>query len=124
MITSTPSDAIHFAFATRSSAARLSPITLHAEVAAGVDHAANRRLVGAPHHDDEAGAGLRHHLGFEIAAVHRLQVGDDGMVREAFAQRRDRVQPLGQDQRRAGLEPVDAGVDGDLRGVERLRRGW
>ena len=31
----------------------------------------------AGHDDDVRRAGLGHHLGFEVAAVHRLQVGDD-----------------------------------------------
>ena len=93
---------------------------LDAEVASGIDDAADRRLVRAAHHDDERRAGLGHHLGLEVPAVHRLQVGDDRMVREARAQRLDRAQPLRQDQRRAGLEPVDAGIDGDRGGLERL----
>ena len=76
---------------------------LDAEVAAGVDDAADRRLVGAAHDDHEAGAGLGHHLGLEVAAVHDLQVGDDRVGREALVQRLD-----GRARRRARISGVPA----------------
>ena len=57
---------------------------LHAEIAPGIDDAPDRRLVRAAHDDDEIGAGLRHHLRFEVPAVHRLQIGDDGVIGKAL----------------------------------------
>ena len=117
---STPRSSIQRAHATRSSAAEIVAHHLDAEVAAGVDDAADRRLVGAPHHDDEAGARLRHHLRFEVAAVHRLQVRDDRMIGKPRAELLDRAEAFGEEQGRAGLEPVDAGVDRDRGRLERL----
>ena len=93
---------------------------LAVEVAARVDDAADRRLVRASHDDHEARAGLGHHLRFEIAAVHRLQVGDDRMIRKLLVERLDGVEAFGEQQRRARFQPVDAGVDRDLRGLERF----
>ena len=74
--------------------------------------------MGALHHDDVRRAGLGHHLGFEIAAVHRLEVGDDGDAGESSAEAADAVEAFGEDERRAGFEPVDAGAEGHLGGVE------
>jgi len=93
---------------------------LHAVVAAGLDDALEGFLVGAGHDDDVGRAGLGHHLGLEVAAVHRLQVSDDWDLREALAQGAHAVQPLGEDERRAGLEPVHARPAGHGRGVEGL----
>ena len=74
----------------------------------------------APHHHDEVRARLGHHLGFEISAIHRFEVGDDRMIRETRAQSFDGVQPFGEEQRRAGFQPVDAGLDGDGGGLDRF----
>ena len=67
---------------------------LDPEVPSGVDDAPDGRLVRAPHDDDEVRAGLGHHLGLEIAAVHRLQVGDDRMLGKPRAQCLDRPQAV------------------------------
>ena len=80
--------------------------------------------MGPSHHHDEVRARLGHHLGFEVTAVHRLQVGDDRMSREPRAKALDRPQPFGEDQRRTGLEPVDAGIDADRGSLQcLLQRG-
>ena len=93
---------------------------LDPEVASGLDDAADRRLVRTPHHHDLVGAGLGHHLGLEVAAVHGLQVGDDRVIRKPRPQRLDRAQAVSQEERRAGFEPVHAGRDADVRGREGL----
>jgi AraC-like DNA-binding protein len=74
--------------------------------------------VGAGHHDDVGGAGFGHHLGLEVAAVHGLKIGDDGRVRKGGAEGADAVESLGEDERGAGLEPVDAGPQGEGGGLE------
>ncbi|HZW52412.1 MAG TPA: hypothetical protein VFF00_00195, partial [Candidatus Elarobacter sp.] len=84
-------------------------------VTSRIDDAADRRLVRAPHHDDEIRARLRHHLRFQVSAVHRLQVRNDGVIRESRAQPLDGAQPLGEEKRRARLEPVDARFHADRR---------
>jgi hypothetical protein len=66
----------------------------HVEVAPGIHDAPDGRLVRPPHDHHVARPGLGHHLGLEIAAVHRLQVGHDGVVGKLVPQRLDRVQPL------------------------------
>ena len=81
---------------------------LRAMVAAGLDDDLEGLLMGAGHDDHVRGAGLGHHLRFEIAAVHRLQVGHDRRVREGLAQGADAVEPFGQDERRTGFEPIDS----------------
>ena len=93
---------------------------LAVEIAARVDDAPDRRFVRASHDDHEARAGLGHHLRFEIAAIHRLQIGDDRMIRKPLVKRLDGVEAFGEEQRRARFQPVDAGVDRDLRGLERV----
>ena len=85
---------------------------LDPEVAPGVDDPPNRRFVRAPHDDDEIRSRLGHHLGLEIAAVHRLQIGHDGMIGKSFAQRFHGAQAFRQQQRCAGLQPVHAGGHG------------
>ena len=92
----------------------------HAEIPAGVDDAANRGFMRAAHHDDEVCARLGHHLRFEVPAVHGFQVGDDRMLRKLPAQRLHGVQSMGQQQRRARLEPVHAGVHRHGGGLERF----
>ena len=81
------------------------------EVAPGVDDAADGRFVRPAHDDDERCARFRHHLGFEIAAVHRLEIRHDRLLREPGVKLFDRMQPLRQQQRRAGLEPVHTSFD-------------
>jgi hypothetical protein len=93
---------------------------LDVEIAACVDDAADGGLVRAAHDDDEVGAGLRHHLRLEIAAVHRLQISNDGMVRKTGTQFLDGVEPFGQEQGRAGFKPVDSGLDADRGGLDRF----
>ena len=93
---------------------------LHAEVASGVDDAADGGFVRTAHHHDEIGARLRHHLGLEIPAIHRFQIGDDRMIGKPAAKLLDGAQALGQEQRRAGLQPVHAGLDRDRRRLECL----
>jgi hypothetical protein len=80
----------------------------------------DRRLVRSPHDDNEIRTRLRHHLRFEIATVHRLQVGHDGVVGKPRAQRFHRAQPFGEQQRRPCFEPVDAGGNTDGRCLNRL----
>ena len=65
-------------------------------------------IVGLAHDHDHVRAGLEHHLGFQPGAVHRLEIGDDGHIGEVGAEGANTVQPLGQDQRRADFQPVDA----------------
>jgi hypothetical protein len=72
------------------------------------------------HHDDVRGPGLRHHLRLEVSSVHRLQVRDDRHPRESLAQRAHPAQPLGQDQRRPGLQPVHPRAQSDLGGAQGL----
>ena len=74
--------------------------------------------MGAGHHDDVGGAGFGHHLGLEITAVHRLEIGDDGRVRKRGAEGADAVESLGEDERGAGLEPVDPGPHREGGGLE------
>ena len=93
---------------------------LHAVFLSRLDRLADRRLVRAPHDHDEVGARLRHHLGLQVAAVHDLEVGDDRMIGKAGAQPLDAADAMREDERRARLEPVDAGVDGDLGRLQRL----
>ena len=73
-----------------------------------------------PHHHAPGGAGPRHHLDLQVAAVHGLEIGHDRDGREALVQRAYAVQSLGQDQRCSGFQPIDAGGDGDLGHMERL----
>ena len=70
----------------------------------------NREVLG--------GAGLGHHLGFEVTAVHGFEIGDNRRVRKSFAQRADAVEAFGEDQRGARFEPVDPGAEGECGGVE------
>ena len=91
-----------------------------AEIGPGLDDALDRLGMGPRHHDDMRRAGLGHHLRLEIAAVHRLQIGDDRHPGKGLPQGADAMEPLGEDQRRPCLEPVDAGADGERRGVEGL----
>ena len=76
--------------------------------------------VGAGHDHDVGGARARHHLRLEVAAVHRLEVGHDGMAREGRAQRLHAAQPFGEDERRPRLQPVHSRFDGDARRVQGL----
>jgi hypothetical protein len=87
---------------------RLSPITFTPKIAAGLDDALQRLLV-RPRHDDHVGRpGLRHHLRLEVAAVHRLQIGHDRHAGKRSPQGPHAVQAFREDQRRAGLQPVNA----------------
>ena len=91
---------------------------LAAEVGAGFDDAFDGFGVGAGHDDDVGGAGFGHHFGFEVAAVHGLQVGDDGGGGEGAAEGADAVEAFGEYEGRAGLQPVDAGAEGEGGGFE------
>src|SRR5262249_5171238 len=93
---------------------------LDAEIAPGLDYAFDRLRVSARHYYDVRRAGSGHHLGFEIAAVHSLQVCDYRVVGEFPAQRPHAVKPFGPDQRRARFEPVDTGLDRNARGLNRF----
>ena len=81
---------------------------LHAEIAARLHDAADRLLVSPGHDHDVRRAGLGHHLGFQVAAIHRFQVGDDRRLRKSLAQCPHAVHALGDNQRRSGLQPVNA----------------
>ena len=91
---------------------------LATEVSASLNDALDRFRVGAGHHDDVGGARLGHHLGFEVATVHRLQVSDDGRVWKRFPQGADAVQPFGENEWRASLQPIDPGTHGQRGGFE------
>ncbi len=81
------------------------------------------RAVGrGAEHADHAGSGLGGVLHLGAAGVHRLHVGDDGLVGELGLQGPDGVQALGLDQRRAGLDPVGAAGDGLARDLEGARQ--
>ncbi len=77
-------------------------------VAPGLDDDLEGFFVGSGHDDHMRGARLGHHLGLEVAAVHRLQVGHDRGLREGLAQGADAVEPFRQDERRARFEPIDS----------------
>ena len=81
---------------------------LGAVVTAGLYDDLEGLFVGAGHHYHVGGSGLGHHLRFEVAAVHRLQVGHDRDVREGLAQGADAMETLGQDERSARFEPIYA----------------
>ena len=82
----------------------------------------DRAVGGGAEHADDAGAGLGRVLDLGAAGVHRLHVGDDGLVRELGLQRPHGAQALGLDQRRAGLDPVGAAGDGLARDLEGARQ--
>src|SRR5205085_10562411 len=63
-------------------------------------------------------AGLGHHFGLEISAVHGLEIGDDGRFWKALSKRPYAVHSFRNDQWRAGFKPVDAGVHRHLRSGE------
>ena len=91
---------------------------LAAQISAGLHHALDRLLMGPGHHDHVGGAGLGHHFGLQIAAVHRLEISHDRHVGKRGSQRPHAVQALGEDQRRARLQPVDAGTQCQGRRLE------
>ena len=91
-----------------------------AALAAGPHRLAHGMLVGDRHHDHEGGPGAEHHLRLQVTGIYRLEIGHDRMLGEPVVQRAHRVQALGEDQRRARLEPVDARTHADLRGRDRL----
>ena len=83
----------------------------------------DRAVGGGAEHADHAGAGLGRVLDLDAAGVHRLHVGDDGAVGEGGLELADRIQSLGLDQRRAGLDPVAAaghGLFGDQDGARQV----
>jgi hypothetical protein len=90
----------------------------NAEVAPSFHDDLNRFHMGAGHDHDVGGAGLGHHFGFKITPVHCFEIGNDGMVGKCRAQGAYTVQALGQNERSARFEPVDAGLDGDAGGVQ------
>lgn len=71
------------------------------------------------HHHHVRGPGLRHHFGFEVPAVHGLEIGHD-RVREFAAQPAHRLQTFGQNQGRACFQPIHARAHRALRHVERF----
>ena len=86
-------------------------------VAAGLDHGLERLRVRTRHHHDVGGPGARDHLRFQVAAVHRLEVGHDRMAWEGGAQLPHRAQALREQERRARLQPVHARLHGHARRV-------
>jgi len=93
---------------------------LRTMVTAGLHDDLESFFVGAGHDDHVGGACLGHHLRLEVAAVHRLEVGHNGRPGEGLPQRPHTVQALGEDQRRPGLQPVDAGTHRHRSRFERL----
>lgn len=89
-----------------------------AEIAAGLDDAFDGFIMRAGHDDDVSGTGFSHHFGFEIAAVHGFEVGDDGNAGEVLTQRANAVETFGKDERSAGFQPVHAGAQGGGGGGE------
>ncbi len=93
---------------------------LAAEVSPGLHDTLDRFGMGAGHHHHVGGSRPGHHLCLEVAAVHCLEVGHDRHLGEGGPQLPDTMQALGQNQRRAGLQPVNAGSTGDRCGLEGL----
>ena len=83
----------------------------------------NAGVMRLPHDDHHVAAGFEHHLGFQPGAVHGFEVDHDGRVGKLPPEGAHGVQTLGQQQRRADLEPVDAGFDRGAGEVERFVRG-
>ena len=77
---------------------------------------------GGAEHADHAGAGLGRVLDLGAAGVHRLHVGDDGLLGELGLEGAHGVQALGLDQRRARLDPVGAAGDRLARDLEGARQ--
>ena len=64
----------------------------------------------SPGHDHHVGRpGLCHHLGLQITSIHGFQIRYDRYPRESLPETSDGTKPLGQNQRRAGLKPIDPG---------------
>ena len=83
-------------------------------VAGRLDDALDGFLVGARHHHHVRRAGPGHHLGFQVAAIHGLEIGYDRRAGEALAKGAHAVEPFGEDQRRAGFQPIDSGAERSL----------
>ena len=65
------------------------------------------------HDNDVRRTSLGHHFGFEVAAIHRLEIGHDGCVRKGFSQGSHTMKTLGQNERCACLEPIHSGTHGE-----------
>ena len=117
---STPRPSIHFAFSTRSSAAMLSPITLMPKSRPA---STTRRIVASCARPMTT---TRSAPAFAIISASRyppsivFRSATIGWSGNLCAEPLDRAQPLGEQKRRAGLEPVHAGVDADRRRLERF----
>jgi hypothetical protein len=71
------------------------------EIRTSFDHTASGFFMSSRHDNDVSRTGLGHHLGFQVAAIHGFEIGNDGRVREFSPQRADAVKSLGKNQRRA-----------------------
>ena len=100
--------------ATLSGQSMMSPMTKRPYILGRADRLADRVLVRLAHHHHERRAVAEHHLGFEVARVHRLQVGDDRVIRVQLVERGHRVEPLTEDERCSDLEPIDASSHRDF----------
>jgi hypothetical protein len=83
---------------------------LAAEIRAGFYHALDRLRMRPRHHDHMRGSRLGHHLGFEIATIHCLEISDNGHGGKRFAQGAHAVQTLGKDERGARIASVAVAI--------------
>ena len=74
--------------------------------------------MSAGHDDDVRRSRLCHHFGLQVAAIHGLEVSDDGCVREGFAQGAHSMETFRQNQWRARLQPIDSSAHGQRGGFE------
>jgi len=85
-----------------------------AKVAAGFHDELHCFRVGLTHYDHHASAGFGHQLGFEAAAVHDFKVGNDGDQGVTGAKFADAARAFGEDERRSGFDPIDAGAESQI----------
>ena len=78
------------------------------------DRAGDRAVTGDAEHGDQIRSGREGDVSFQLAGIHGLEIGEDGLVGVGGLDRRDRREALALDQRGAELEDVDVG--GGLRG--------
>ncbi len=64
------------------------------------------------------GSGLRRHLRLQPAAVHDFQIRNNRHIRITRPQFPNAAHAFGNDERRAGFEPVHARSQSDLGGIE------
>lgn len=77
-------------------------------VYSGLDDTLDCFFMRARHDDDVRGSAFGHHLGFEVAAIHCLQVGDDRSVGKGLPEFANAMKSFGEDERSASLKPIDA----------------